>query len=235
MHRPMDVQKTEILINFSKNCSNYTQRAFFSNTVNNSQPRPLTWPSNSSKMPDTHSLFVITGMPAVGKSTFARELAQKTKACLIDIDTTTESIVRAAMARLTNDPNDRDSPFFKKTLRDPIYQTLFSIADENLPHTDAIINGPFTQEMHNPDWPTEIQSRQASPCRVKCIYLHCDDELRKKRIIERANPRDSSKLENWEHHISYYKTRELPSYPHILVDTGRPDCLARAIEDGLLL
>ncbi len=173
-------------------------------------------------------------MPAAGKSTFARQLAKKTKACLIDIDTATETIIRAAMSNLTGDPSDRDSPIFKATFRDPIYQTLFSIADENLPHTHAILTGPFTKEQQNQNWPAEIQATLNTPCIVKCVHLSCDAALRKQRLIERANPRDASKLENWDQHLTYYEPESLPAYPHLWVDTGEPDSFAKAISQGLL-
>lgn len=173
-------------------------------------------------------------MPAVGKSTFARQLAKKTNACLIDIDTTTEAIIRAAMAQLTQNPSDRDSPIFKNAFREPIYQTLFSIADENLPHTHAILTGPFTKEQQNENWLTEIQAKLKTPCIVKCVHIHCDAALRKQRLIDRANPRDASKLENWDEHLKYYEPETRPAYPHVSVDTGTPDSFAKAVSQGLL-
>ncbi len=185
-------------------------------------------------MPALNHLYVVTGMPAVGKSTFARELARRTKACLIDIDTATETIIRAAMSKLTGDPNERDSPTFKNAFRDPIYQTLFSIADENLPHTHAILTGPFTSEQRNPNWPAEILANLKTHCIVKCVHLHCDAALRKQRLIERENPRDASKLENWDQHLKYYEPESFPSYPHLCVDTGMPDSFAKAVSQGLL-
>ncbi len=173
-------------------------------------------------------------MPAVGKSTFARELAQRTQACLIDIDTSTEPIVRAAMEKLVGDPDDRDSQTFKSTFRSPIYKTLFSIADENLPHTDAIVTGPFTKELKNPRWPDEVAAGLATRCRVKCIFLHCDHEIRRKRMAARANPRDQAKLKDWDQHLRYYEPETFPSYSHVRVNTDSSNCLEEAIRNGLI-
>lgn len=182
-------------------------------------------------MPHFNTLYIVLGMPAVGKSTFARELANKTGACLIDIDTATEPIVQAAMQKLNGSPEDRDSTLFKETFRAPIYDTLFAIADENLPHSDAIITGPFTKELQNTDWITEIRARLSTPCEIKCLFLRCDDELRKERLITRANPRDLPKLENWDQFMSYYDSESLPAHPHTLVDTSTQESLGNAIED----
>lgn len=181
-----------------------------------------------------NNLYLITGMPAAGKSTFARELAQRVRACLIDIDTCTENVVQAAMKQLTGDPDDRDSQRFKETFRSPIYDTLFAIADENLPHTHAIITGPFTKELRNPQWPQAIQARLSTPCILRCVFVHCDHQLRKKRLVERGNPRDNAKLKDWEAFLQYYEQDAFPEYPHLRVDTGQSDPFEKAIRDGLL-
>ncbi|MBD5782613.1 ATP-binding protein [Pelagicoccus sp. NFK12] len=185
-------------------------------------------------MPRTNTLYLVTGMPAAGKSTFARKLAARTGACLLDIDTCTETIVQAAMERISGEPNDRDSPTFKETFREPVYDTLFAIAAENLPHTDVIVTGPFTKEQARPHWPREIRSRLGAPCDVKCVFVHCSPELRKRRLIERANPRDEPKLKNWEKHLQYYDPDAFPAYPHFAVDTAAPKSFETALNEGLL-
>lgn len=180
------------------------------------------------------TLYVVCGMPAVGKTTFARKLAARTSACLIDIDTATEPLVQAAMRQINGNPDDRDSPTFKDTFREAIYQTLFEIAEANLPHSDAIVTGPFTKELNNPDWPSQIAAKLATPCHIKCLFLHCPAQLRKRRLEQRDNPRDRSKLENWEEHIKYYETATFPAYPHFPVNTGEADAFETALSKGLL-
>ena len=97
------------------------------------------------------SLHLIVGPPAAGKTTFARQLARERQAALVDIDTATEPLARAALTALGKDPNDRDSPSFKNRFRDPIYACLFDIAAANLPHVDVVMTGPFTKELTNPN------------------------------------------------------------------------------------
>lgn len=179
-------------------------------------------------------LYIVTGMPAVGKTSFARELAKTTNACLIDIDTATESVVQAAMNRIVGDPHDRDSSVFKKTFREPIYHTLFSLADANLPHTDTIVTGPFTKELSDSSWHEQIENRLTTPCRIRCIFLRCSPEQIKKRLKLRSNPRDRAKLENWSEYLKYYKTEAPPAYPHFYVDTEKANAFELAIENGLI-
>lgn len=178
-----------------------------------------------------NTLFIVSGMPAVGKTTFARQLARQTRACLVDIDVATETVVQAAMGKLTGDPNDRDSPTFKATFRQAIYATLFALADDNLAHTDVVLTGPFTQEFVNENWPRDAAAALKTPCTTSCVFLHCDPELRKRRLIERGNPRDAAKIENWEEHLSYYNTPSRPAYSHIAVDTGDPKAVERALNE----
>ena len=185
-------------------------------------------------MTQLNTLYLVSGMPAVGKTTFATRLAAKAKACLIDIDTTTEPLVQAAMAKLTGDPDDRDSPEFKETFREPVYATLFDLAEANLPNTDVVLTGPFTKELHNPDWPDQVCERLGSKHRVKCVFLHCPAQVREKRLRSRGNPRDRLKLESWQEHLKYYDTESFPAYPHFPVDSSQPDAFEQAIANGLL-
>ena len=95
--------------------------------------------------------IIVCGSPGSGKSTYAGRLAATRSAALLDIDTVTERLVRIALARSGHNPDDRDSEYFKQTFREPIYETLFAVARDNLPFQDAVIVGPFTREIRDRD------------------------------------------------------------------------------------
>lgn len=176
-----------------------------------------------------NTLHLIIGAPASGKTSFARQLAARTRSALIDIDIATEPVVRAALATLSMDPDDRDSPRFKEIFRDPIYSTLFQLAESNLPHTSVALTGPFTRELQNPRWPEELRRSIGVPCQVQVYYVHCDPAIRFRRMKDRANPRDASKLEDWHEHESYYGKQDPPRFRHIAVDTGQADYFIRFV------
>jgi predicted kinase len=167
-----------------------------------------------------HAAIIVCGSPGAGKTTHARRLAATRGAVLLDIDTATERLVRVALAESGHDPDDRDSGYFKKTFRDPIYETLFDIARENLPAQDVIIVGPFTREIRDPEWPAWLAARLGSP--VEVHYVHCPPEIRRQRLAGRGNERDQAKLEDWENHVRYYGDESPPVFGHVLVDGAAP-------------
>jgi predicted kinase len=145
-------------------------------------------------------LTIICGPAGAGKSTYGRELAAKTGACLLDSDTVTEPVVRAGMEFGGEDPDDRDSPVYRATFRDPVYECLYAVAAENLPAVAVILVGPFTSEIRDAEWPGGLKARFGMDVHV--IFLTCPDEQRRWRIEKRGNPRDASKLRDWEAYLA---------------------------------
>ena len=166
-----------------------------------------------------NTLYIITGAPGAGKTTFGKKLAVEKQAAFLDIDSCTEPIVRASLIALKHDPDDRDSSFFKEKFRDPIYDTLLKIANENLGHSNVVLTGPFTKERENRDWTRELSA--ALGANVTVYYIHCPAEIRRKRLIDRGNPRDRPKLDSWESSLTYYGDEKPPAYEHIFVDASK--------------
>jgi len=167
-----------------------------------------------------HTAFIVCGTPGAGKTTYARRLAAARRATLLDIDTATERLVRLALAESGHSPDDRDSEYFKRTFREPIYDTLFAISRENLPVQDVVIVGPFTREIRNPDWPVQLALVLGST--VEVHYVQCAPEIRRQRLAQRGDARDLAKLEDWDNHVRYYGDESPPAFEHVLVDGASP-------------
>lgn len=165
-----------------------------------------------------NNTFIVCGTPGSGKTTYARHLAAERRAVVLDIDTVTERLVRVALRESDKNPDDRDSEYFKYTFREPIYETLFDIARENLSVQDVIVVGPFTREINDPGWPDKLSKKLGAP--VEVHYVHCPPEVRKTRLASRGDERDKAKLDNWEEYIRYYGDEKPPVFEHVSVDCG---------------
>lgn len=163
-----------------------------------------------------NTAIIICGTPGSGKTTYARRLSGQRHAVLLDIDNATERLVRVAMTESGRSSDDRDSEYFKRTYREPVYETLFDIARNNLPVQDVIIVGPFTRETRDPGWPARL-SRDLGAV-VAVHYVQCPPDVRRSRLLKRGDARDLAKLENWENYIRYYGDENPPVFQHILVD-----------------
>jgi hypothetical protein len=129
-------------------------------------------------------------------------------------------LVRLALSESGHSADDRDSDYFKRTFREPIYETLFDIARQNLPWNDVVIVGPFTREIRDPGWPEKLVDRLGSAVEIHFVY--CAPSARKERLIKRGNPRDAAKLRDWENHQGYYGEESPPVFPHTFVDMTGP-------------
>ncbi len=165
-------------------------------------------------MPTVH---VVCGSAGTGKTTYGKRLAARLGAAFLDIDTVTERLARTAMRAAGESEDDRDSPFFKAMLRDPIYETLFDVAAENAGHVPVVLVGPFTRECKDPAWPDRLRARMR--CVVEVHFVWCSRETQRRRIGARGNPRDAAKLADWEAFAGVCTDASPPPYPHVYVDT----------------
>ena len=163
-----------------------------------------------------YTTIIVCGSPGSGKSTWAGKLAAARRATLLDIDTVTERLVRIALTQSGHSPDDRDSEYFKQTFREPIYDTLFDIARENLPFQDVVIVGPFTREIKDRDWPSRLHELLGGP--VEVHYVQCAPDVRRHRLEHRGNARDRAKLDDWNNHVQYYGDESPSVFEHVLVN-----------------
>jgi len=139
-------------------------------------------------------LHIVCGLPASGKSTFSRALAIDRGAAFFDSDTATDLVIQAAHRAAGIDPHDRDSCVYKLTYREAVYETLFSLAEENLEHTDVIIAGPFTSELEDKDLWLEKLEERFSGSEVRLHHIEISESLRLERMKGRGAKRDKAKL-----------------------------------------
>ncbi|EFM12321.1 conserved hypothetical protein [Paenibacillus curdlanolyticus YK9] len=148
-------------------------------------------------------LIFFVGVAGTGKTTVARQLATRIPAAFLDRDTVGGRFVEHMLASNGLDPNDRDSDFYKKHLRDLEYDTTKDICIENLAAgQNVFMISPFTAELKNKQWIEDVLSaagRTHAEVDVKVIVVTLSDmETQKTRIIDRQTVRDQWKLDNWD-------------------------------------
>jgi predicted kinase len=147
-------------------------------------------------------LVFFLGHAGAGKTTLAKALAQRRRAAFFDMDTLSRPSAEVIMILSGLNPNDRDSPVYKKQCRDLGYRVTMDAALENVElGTDSIVVGPFTKEIKEPLWLESELARIHASLRdvsVKVVFITlCDEQLYRMRIQERSSILDIWKLENW--------------------------------------
>ncbi|SIT79231.1 Predicted kinase [Burkholderia sp. b13] len=188
-------------------------------------------------------LLFFCGHAGAGKTTLAKQLvpalldATREPLCLLDKDTLYGRYSAVAMQALTHDPNDRDSPVYLQTLRDPEYQGLLDTARENVSlGISAVVVGPLSREVRDRrifdrDW-----LRVPAHVDVRWVWVSVSEHIARERIVRRSNANDAYKLAHWE---IYRQRRFEPNpadYPQLLIFDNDAPCDAdrRALQDRLL-
>lgn len=164
--------------------------------------------------PSAPRLILFAGHAGTGKSTLAKKalplLIEKTGEdfFFLDKDTAYGAFSAHVMELTTQNPNDRDSPFYLENLRDWEYQGLIDIARENLLlGVNVILIGPFSKEIQSGKM-FDAQKLGVPPqTSIQVAWIDLEESEAKKRIEKRADLRDEWKLAHWD---QYAKRRIEP-------------------------
>ena len=150
-------------------------------------------------------LILFAGHAGTGKTTLAKKalplIVERTGEdfFFLDKDTVYGAYSAHVMELTTKNPNDRDSPYYLKNLRDWEYAGLIAIARENLQlGVNVILVGPFSTEIQSGRIfnPQELGVPSASS--IKIAWIDLDENEAKRRMEKRADPRDEYKLKHWD-------------------------------------
>jgi predicted kinase len=170
--------------------------------------------------PSAPRLILFAGHAGTGKSTLAKKalplIIEKTGEdfFFLDKDTVYGAFSAHVMGLTTQNPNDRDSPFYLENLRDWEYKGLIDIARENLLlGVNVILIGPFSKEIQSGKMFDAQKLGVPALTSIQVAWIDLEEREAKKRMEVRADPRDEWKLAHWE---QYAKRRtEPPSHPSL--------------------
>ena len=158
--------------------------------------------------PASPRLILFAGHAGTGKSTLAKKalplIIEKTGETFffLDKDTAYGAYSSHVMELTTNNPKDRDSPFYLENIRDWEYAGLVSIAKENLQlGVNVILVGPFSNEIQSGQMFNPTLLGVPPKTSIKIAWIDLDEDEAKHRMEKRADPRDEWKLQHWDQYI----------------------------------
>ncbi|MBU3615691.1 ATP-binding protein [Polynucleobacter sp. JS-Polo-80-F4] len=164
--------------------------------------------------PSAPRLILFAGHAGTGKSTLAKKalplIIEKTGEdfFFLDKDTAYGAFSAHVMKLTTQNPNDRDSPYYLENLRDWEYQGLIDIARENLLlGVNVILVGPFSREIQSGKMFDALALGIPPQTSIQIAWIDLDETEAKQRMTKRADPRDEWKLAHWD---QYTKRRTEP-------------------------
>ena len=162
-------------------------------------------------------LILFAGHAGTGKSTLAKKalplIVEKTGEdfFFLDKDTVYGAFSAHVMELTTNNPNDRDSPYYLNNLRDWEYQGLIDIARENLLlGVNVILVGPFSKEIQSGRMMNPEALGIPPQTSISIAWIDLDAQEAKLRMEKRGDPRDQWKLMHWDQ----YATRRINPPEH---------------------
>ncbi len=134
------------------------------------------------------NVLVVAGPAASGKSTVGRELARRTGAVLLDLDTLTNPLLDGLQVGA---PGHWNRPDLRPVVRPARYAVLLAVAREqaDLGH-DLVLVAPFTAELAGgPAW--ERLRAAVAPAEPTVVWLQLPPEVLAERMRARGEARDA--------------------------------------------
>ncbi len=118
------------------------------------------------------------------------------------------------MELTTQNPNDRDSPYYLQNLRDWEYRGLIDTARENLLlGVNVILVGPFSKEIQSGRMFDPEALGIPPQTNISIAWIDLAEGEARLRMQKRNDPRDEWKLKHWD---EYAKRRiDPPNHPSI--------------------
>ena len=180
-------------------------------------------------------LILVTSPPACGKTFVTRKLAKAMPNCVY-LDKDTLITLSKQIFVVAGEEYNRSSDFFEAEIRNPEYDCVMALAMEALEYNDTVfINAPYTREVRTPGYMESLRQEllQKKGAELVVVWVLCDKEVCRQRMIRRNSDRDTWKLENWDEYISKQNFSVPEGIKNLfLFDNSTDDSFKKSIEEA---
>ncbi len=189
-------------------------------------------------------LIIVSAPPASGKTYVSMKLAE-TLSHVTYLDKDSLVPLSNVAYKIAGLPVEREGEFFQKNIRDVEYDVILEMAFTALNYEDIVlINAPFTRELHNPEYIANLRKKlkEQYDAHLVIVWVVCDIETVKARMISRNSDRDVFKIKNFD---AWVKTQDfnIPTYlkvegdPYSLVifDNSNDEVFEKSMKDTINL
>ena len=146
-------------------------------------------------------MILVTSPPACGKTFVTKKLAKAIPNCVY-LDKDSLIVLSKQIFVVANQEYNRSSDFFEA--EDYEYDCIMEIAMEALEYNDTVfINAPYTREVRTPGYMENLRRQllEKKGAELIVVWVQCDVEVCRQRMIARNSDRDTWKLENWDEYV----------------------------------
>jgi len=105
----------------------------------------------------SHHLVLVCGAPGSGKTYIGSELSKQIQAVYIDKDTISDCFSGALLDLLGSHKDDRESDIYVNNVKSLEYETLMTLAMENLALKHSVIcSAPFGSQLKDDRWLQDV-------------------------------------------------------------------------------
>lgn len=169
------------------------------------------------------AVWMVAGAPGAGKTTVARNLAERLDPvpALLDKDTVYASFVAATLAAHGRPFGEREGPWYDEHVKPHEYGGLADTAAEvRSAGCPVILVAPFTGQTRDVDrWAAYVDRLGGDP--VHLLWVRSDGDTLRERIIGRGHDRDGQKLANFAEFTAATLPDVPPPAPHTEIDNRR--------------
>lgn len=148
-------------------------------------------------------LVLVTSPPACGKTFVTKKIAKAMPNCVY-LDKDSLIVLSRQIFTVANQEYNRSSDFFEAEIRDYEYDCVMEIAMEALEYNDTVfINAPYTREVRTPGYMENLRQQllKKKGAELVVVWVQCDVEVCKQRMIARNSDRDTWKIEHWDEYV----------------------------------